>query len=106
MKYLVIGLGNLGRAIAKDLTRVGNEVIGVDMNLHRVDMLKNDIAGAVALDSTDKEALSTLPLSEMDAEILLEIDVLDGLPDKSGRCLDLIEMFRVGYFIPMPEQAA
>lgn len=41
----------------------------------------------------------------MDAEILLEIDVLDGLPDKSGRCLDLIEMFRVGYFIPMPEQA-
>ena len=64
MKYLVIGLGNLGRAIAKDLTRVGNEVIGVDMDLHRVDMLKNDIAGAVALDSTDKEALSTLPLSE------------------------------------------
>lgn len=48
MKYLVIGLGNLGRAIAKDLTRVGNEVIGVDMDLHRVDMLKNDIAGAVA----------------------------------------------------------
>lgn len=32
MKYLVIGLGNLGRAIAKDLTRVGNEVIGVDMD--------------------------------------------------------------------------
>ena len=57
MKYLVIGLGNLGRAIAKDLTRVGNEVIGVDMDLHRVDMLKNDIAGAVALDSTDKEAV-------------------------------------------------
>ena len=48
MKYLVIGLGNLGRAIAKDLTRVGNEVIGVDMDLHRVDMLKNDIAGAIA----------------------------------------------------------
>ena len=70
MKYLVIGLGNLGRAIAKDLTRVGNEVIGVDMDLHRVDMLKNDIAGAVALDSTDKEALSTLPLSEMDAIIV------------------------------------
>ena len=70
MKDLVIGLGNLGRAIAKDLTRVGNEVIGVDMDLHRVDMLKNDIAGAVALDSTDKEALSTLPLSEMDAIIV------------------------------------
>ena len=30
MKYLVIGLGNLGRAIAESLTRIGNEVIGVD----------------------------------------------------------------------------
>ena len=34
MKYLVIGLGNLGRAIAKDLTRVGNEVIGDDKACH------------------------------------------------------------------------
>ena len=32
MKYLVIGLGNLGRAIAESLTRIGNEVIGVDIN--------------------------------------------------------------------------
>lgn len=70
MKYLVIGLGNLGRAVARDLTRVGNEVIGVDKDLHSVDMLKHDIAGAIALDSTDKEALNTLPLNEMDAIIV------------------------------------
>lgn len=70
MKYLVIGLGNLGRAIARDLTRIGNEVIGIDKNLLRVDMLKQDIAGAIALDSTDKDALSTLPLNEMDAIIV------------------------------------
>ena len=25
MKYLVIGLGNLGRAIAESLTRIGND---------------------------------------------------------------------------------
>ena len=55
-------------SFCKEYTK--NEVIGVDMDLHRVDMLKNDIAGAVALDSTDKEALSTLPLSEMDAIIV------------------------------------
>lgn len=70
MKYLVIGLGNLGRAVARDLTRIGNEVIGIDKDLHRVDMLKQDIAGVVALDSTDKDALGTLPLSEMDATIV------------------------------------
>lgn len=70
MKYLVIGLGNLGRAIAENLTRIGNEVIGVDINLHRVDAVKQSISGAISLDTTDKEALSTLPLSEMDAVIV------------------------------------
>ncbi len=70
MKYLVIGLGNLGRAIAKDLTRVGNEVIGIDKDLHRVDLLKNDIAGAIAMDSTDEKAIGMLPLNEMDAVIV------------------------------------
>lgn len=67
MKYLVIGLGNLGRAIAENLTRIGNEVIGVDINPHKIEMVKDTISGAVSLDTTDKEALNTLPLNEMDA---------------------------------------
>ena len=70
MKYLVVGLGNLGRAIATDLTRVGNEVIGIDKDPHRVDALKNEIAGTITLDSTDKEALESLPLNEIDAAIV------------------------------------
>jgi trk system potassium uptake protein len=67
MKYLVIGLGNLGRAIAENLTRIGNEVIGVDSNPHKIEAVKQTISGAVELDTTDKDALDTLPLSEMDA---------------------------------------
>lgn len=70
MKYLVIGLGNLGRAIAEDLTRIGNEVIGVDMNLHRVEQVKQSISGSICLDATDRDALGTLPLSEIDAIIV------------------------------------
>lgn len=67
MKFLVIGLGNLGRAIAENLTRIGDEVIGVDLNLHRVDAVKQTISGSVSLDTTDRDALNTLPLNEMDA---------------------------------------
>ncbi|MEG1750111.1 MAG: TrkA family potassium uptake protein [Tannerellaceae bacterium] len=67
MKYLVIGLSNLGRAIAENLTSIGNEVIGIDQNPHRVDAVKQSISGAVCLDSTDRDALNTLALSEMDA---------------------------------------
>lgn len=67
MKYLVIGLGNLGRAIAENLTSIGNEVIGVDINPHKIEVVKHTISGAICLDTTDMDALNTLPLNEMDA---------------------------------------
>lgn len=67
MRYLVIGLGNLGRAIAENLTRIGNEVIGVDVNLHKVEAVKQTISGSICLDTTDREALNTLALNETDA---------------------------------------
>ena len=50
MKYLVIGLGNLGRAIAESLTRIGNEVIGVDINPHKTEAVKHTISGAIRHD--------------------------------------------------------
>ncbi len=67
MKYLIIGLGNLGKAIAENLTSIGHEVIGVDKDMHRVEGLKETISGTVCLDSTDRIALNSLPLDEMDA---------------------------------------
>ena len=57
MKYLVIGLGNLGRAIAESLTRIGNEVIGVDINPHKIEAVKHTISGAISLDTTDRLGL-------------------------------------------------
>ena len=67
MKYIVIGLGSLGREIAKNQTRIGNEIIGVDINMHRVENNKNNIAGAICLDSTDEDSLKLLPIKEVDA---------------------------------------
>ncbi|MCD7936946.1 MAG: NAD-binding protein [Tannerellaceae bacterium] len=67
MKYLVISLGTLGRAIAENLSKIGHEVIGVDLDMHRVESVKDTLSGAVCLDSTDKNALTTLPLNEIDA---------------------------------------
>ncbi|MCD7978690.1 MAG: TrkA family potassium uptake protein [Tannerellaceae bacterium] len=67
MKYLVLGLGYLGRAIAENLVRIGHEVIGVDKDMHQVDLVKQRISATVCLDTTDREALHTLPLNEMDA---------------------------------------
>ena len=40
MKYIIIGLGNYGGVLAEELSVLGHEVIGVDTNEHRVDVLK------------------------------------------------------------------
>ena len=43
MKYIVIGLGNFGASLAQKLTEQGNEVIGIDTNMSKVDTYKEKI---------------------------------------------------------------
>lgn len=66
MKFLIIGLGNFGRRLAEDLTDQGHDVIGVDINEHRVNDVKDRISLAYIMDSTEKRALAALPLDEID----------------------------------------
>lgn len=70
MKYIVIGLGNFGSSLAEKLTKMGNEVIGVDLNLSKVENLKDKITHAISLDSTDITAVSNLPLKDTDIVIV------------------------------------
>lgn len=70
MKYIIIGLGNFGASLSEKLTKLGNEVIGVDMNMSKVEAMKDKITHAVNLDSTDITAVSTLPLSDTDVVIV------------------------------------
>ncbi len=67
MKYIVIGLGNFGSVLAERLTMMGHEVIGVDMDPHKVEDLKQSVAGTICLDSREPSALNALPLKETDA---------------------------------------
>lgn len=70
MKYVIIGLGNFGASLAEKLTKMGNEVIGVDMNMSKVEAIKDKITHAVNLDSTDITAVSSLPLKDTDVVIV------------------------------------
>ncbi len=70
MKYIIIGLGNYGGVLAEELSMLGNEVIGVDMNSHHVELLKDKIAASFIMDATDEEALLALPLKEVDVVIV------------------------------------
>lgn len=70
MKYIIIGLGNFGASLAEKLTGMGNEVIGVDINMNKVEAMKEKITHAIRLDSTDVSAVSKLPLTDTDVIIV------------------------------------
>jgi len=70
MKYIVVGLGVFGSSIAQKLAEMGNEVIGVDLSMSKVEGIKDKITHAISLDATDIEAVKNLPLDDTDVVII------------------------------------
>lgn len=70
MKYIVLGLGHFGKSLAVQLTERGHEVIGVDIRLNIVEQLKDKITHTICMDTTDREAVSSLPLKDSNAVIV------------------------------------
>lgn len=70
MKYIIIGLGNFGASLAQKLTEQGNEVIGIDTNMSKVDAYKEKISHTICMDATDEFTVSGLPLQETDIIIV------------------------------------
>ncbi|WP_026898980.1 potassium channel family protein [Daejeonella oryzae] len=70
MKFIVFGLGHFGEALAVRLTEMGHEVIGVDNSMKKVEQLKDGITHTICMNSTDRDAVSSLPLKDVDAVIV------------------------------------
>jgi trk system potassium uptake protein len=70
MKYIIVGLGNFGASLAQKLTTQGNEVIGIDSNMNKVDALKEKISHTICLDSCDQYTVTGLPLKDTDVVIV------------------------------------
>ncbi|QLE01243.1 TrkA family potassium uptake protein [Galbibacter sp. BG1] len=70
MKIIVFGLGNFGSSLALKLTESGNEVIGVDLKMEKVNLLKDKIAHTICLDATNELAYDTLPMKDANIAIV------------------------------------
>ena len=70
MRYLVIGLGIYGSNLARNLTEMGHEVIGVDHKQSNIDEIKDYISTVYLIDTTEEAALSVLPLRNVDVVIV------------------------------------
>lgn len=70
MKYIVIGLGNFGLSLAEKLTKLGNEVIGIDNSMAKVEAVKEKISHAICMDATDEFTMNGLPFKDTDVVII------------------------------------
>ena len=68
--YVVIGLGRFGSALARQLCKLGAEVLAMDIRSDLVQQVANDVTHAVVGDAQDKEVLRSLGVRNFDCAII------------------------------------
>ncbi|MBQ2262297.1 MAG: TrkA family potassium uptake protein [Loktanella sp.] len=68
--FTVIGLGAFGSAVASELARFGNQVLGVDTDEKRVTQMSNTLDNCVILDTTDEVALREAGIDQYDVALI------------------------------------
>ena len=122
--YVVVGLGRFGSEVARQLYRLGCEVLAMDVKSELVQQIANDVTHAVVGDCRDKEVLKALGAGNFDCAVIAIGDDLSasvlatmnmkemGVPylvckahdDTHGRILEKLGANRV--VIPEQENAA
>lgn len=69
-KFAVIGMGRFGMAIAQTLSQRGAEVLAIDNREEHIEDIKDEVAYAVTLDSTELKALKSQNIQNMDAVVV------------------------------------
>jgi trk/ktr system potassium uptake protein len=69
-RFLVVGLGRFGAALAETLSARGVEVMALDADMGTIDAVKSRVAFAVQLDATDPEALRSVDASACAAAVV------------------------------------
>lgn len=69
-QYVVIGAGQFGAAVARNLARQRQSVLVIDRNIERVEALASEVDAAVAADATEERALLELGVERMSAAVV------------------------------------
>lgn len=88
-QFLVIGAGRFGSALATTLYELGHEVVIVDRNEARIEVVMNRVTHAAIVDASDEVALRKLGLNNFDQVIVaignnLEANILATVAAKSS----------------------
>ncbi|MFW6287195.1 MAG: potassium channel family protein [bacterium] len=69
-QFIVVGLGRFGSSVAKTLTENDYNVLAIDTDEERVQLIANEVTHAVEADATDEDALKTLGVRNFDVAIV------------------------------------
>ena len=69
-QFVIIGLGNFGYYLAKQLYDKGHDVLAIDKNNHRVQQIKDNVTQAVVADATDPKTIESILIKKMDAAVV------------------------------------
>jgi trk system potassium uptake protein len=69
-EFAVIGMGRFGSSVARELTKLGFEVLAIDTHEQRVQEVSNIVTQAVSADCTDEEALKALGIRNFDVVVV------------------------------------
>lgn len=69
-EYIIMGLGNFGTSVAKQLEKNGCRVLALDRNSDKVKNVADSVTYAVNADASDVDALKELGLGNFDCAII------------------------------------
>ena len=85
----VIGLGRFGKSVARSLSHLGHEVLGIDRSEAVVQSLSEELTHVVEADSTDTVTLRRLGLAEVDHAVV-------GIGDVEASALTVVALTDLG----------
>ena len=68
--YFIIGLGLFGEALARNLCKLGAEVLAMDIRSDLVQLVSGDVTHAVVGDAQDKSVLRALGAADFDCAVV------------------------------------
>ena len=69
-QVVVIGLGRFGSSVARALSELGHEVLGLDSDLRRVEEVSEFATQAAQVDATDEDALRDMGVRNFDIGVV------------------------------------
>ena len=94
-QYVVFGIGRFGASIARTLENNGCQVIAVDRDPEKVQMIADEVSYAMMADVEDPEAISSLGLKNVDGAIITMVDHMEASIVAAMMCQEM----GVGYVV-------